>query len=168
MRSLFLVSSAHKNSPAEFEPDILINPWKPWDGEKNNYHPDWLNYDRDLLISELSEFVENIFFKGKAPRNWFLIWIPIRSKNYQHNPKRLISLNFFIEDYIDKETNLVGDIFGKDLQNNLQTSFPLLKSLESFEIQDLNQKSVIKISKDNLLAQKHDRTKLQKSRSFFR
>ena len=78
--AFFAVSSNHKENFDTYDPDVLINPWKPQTGSNApNFHPDWVDYDYKEVINFLTEFVDSIFPEG-CPEDWFLIWVPIRSK----------------------------------------------------------------------------------------
>ena len=149
--AFFFISDSHNKKPDIFSKVGFRNPWCPDDDDDEKIHIDWEDeFNEDLIAKGLNEFVKP-WVEQNEFKNWFLIWVPLRSINYPHNPECLLNENFFYEDQEKKETQVWEEIFGRELDRTLVSTFPLLQSLVSFQIYGLDERVKVSIEKDQNL-----------------
>ena len=149
--AFFFISDSHNKKPDIFSKVGFRNPWCPDDDDDEKIHIDWEDeFNEDLIAKGLNEFVKP-WVEQNEFKNWFLIWVPLRSINYPHNPECLLNENFFYEDQEKKETQVWEEIFGRELDRTLVSTFPLLQSLVSFQIYGLDEQVKVSIEKDQNL-----------------
>ena len=149
--AFFFISDSHSKKPEVFSKVGFRNPWCPDDDDDEKIHIDWEDeFNEDLIAKNLNEFVKP-WVEQNEFKNWFLIWVPLRSINYPRNPECLLNENFFYEDQEKKETQIWGEIFGRELDRTLVSTFPLLQSLVSFQIYGLDEQVKVSIEKDQNL-----------------
>ena len=113
------ISDSHNKKPDIFSKVGFRNPWCPDDDDDEKIHIDWEDeFNEDLIAKGLNEFVKP-WVEQNEFKNWFLIWVPLRSINYPHNPECLLNENFFYEDQEKKETQVWEEIFGRELDRKI-------------------------------------------------
>ena len=108
----------------------FVNPWDklPNSDESELFHEDWGNFDRSEVAKSLRKFVR--WLTNDDLGRWFLIWAPLRHRNYMSDPKRVISNKFYFDDFESDEV-LVEKIFGKKLGQAAFRDF-LSRKLKAF------------------------------------
>jgi len=155
--AFFYISDSHQRNPQVFSKVGFRNPWCPNDDTEEFIHRDWEDkFDEDLISSSLLAFIKPWISRNNY-RNWFLIWVPLRSNSYESDPECLINENFFYEEEIQNDSPIWKTIFGKNLEDDLVSTFPLLQNLKTFQIFEFHEQGgyqrKVLIQKDNTLRQ---------------
>ena len=155
--AFFYISDSHLTNPEVFSKVGFRNPWAPQDNSEENFHPDWEDeFDEDLISSRLHSFIKP-WIETARFKNWFLIWVPLRSNCYESSPEHLMIENFFYEEEVQSDFPIWKTIFGKKLEDDLVTTFPFLQNLQTFQIFEYDEKKgyerKVLIQKDKALLQ---------------
>lgn len=144
--AFFFLSSSHRKD-SDLGEMGFVNPWDklPMSDESELFHKDWAEFDRSKVAESLREFVNKI----TEIQKWFLIWVPLRHRNYESDPKCVISNKFYSDDFESDEV-LVKKIFGKELERKLPAGISFLENLSHFELYGTESANpMVKIERDS-------------------